>query len=233
MRRAAGESNDTGQQVPAERDRASALRRLGERGTFRRASRLERDAVHHHDPAAERHRQPAYGPCADLHGAGRADPLAADAGPRRAVAAGNRPCRHRNPDGRRAPAGDRRQGPPPDGTRGVPGAGLAVESGIGRHHHAAVAPAGRLAGLATRALHHGRRAIRRGQGDVRPALSGRADLPRPPAGQLGSQAADGDLRPRGGEPRAEGLAVVPALPDRGRTRPVHPGRDHAAGDDAG
>ena len=70
-------------------------------------ARRQRRAVHHHDPAAERHRQPAHGPRADVHRAGHADPLAAHAGPRRAVAARHRPCRHRDADGGRAAAGGR------------------------------------------------------------------------------------------------------------------------------
>ena len=57
-----------------------------------------------------------------------------------------------------AETGQRR--PPGDGPRGVHRARLAVEGGIRRHHHPAVAPAGRLAGLAARALHHGRGPVR-------------------------------------------------------------------------
>ena len=41
-----------------------------------------------------------------------------------------------------------------------------------------------------------------------------------------------DLRPRGGEPRGEGQPLAPALPRRGRTRPLRDGRDDAAGNDA-
>ena len=47
------------------------------------------------------------------------------------------------------------------GARGVHRARLAMEGGIRRHDHAAVAPAGRLAGLAARALHHGRGPVAR------------------------------------------------------------------------
>ena len=99
-------------------------------GAFACDPGLQRDALHHHDPAAERHRQPAHGPCADLHHPGHADPLAADAGPRRAVAAGHRPCRHRHADGGGAAAGGARAtGPPRDGPRGLRRPGLAVEGG--------------------------------------------------------------------------------------------------------
>ena len=198
------------------------------------ATRLERHALHHHDPAAERHRQPAHGPCADVHDAGYADPLAPDAGPRRAVAAGHRSRRHRHADGGGTAAGGRGQRPP--------GSWAARRSssacGNGRRNPAApsrrqLAPPGRLAGLAARALHHGRRIVGRGEGGVRHAVSRRPDLPRPAAGELGPEAADGDLRPGGGEPRDQRLALVSALSDRGRTRPVHHRRHHATGDDAG
>ncbi len=51
-----------------------------------------------------------------------------------------------------AAEGDDRQA---DGPRRVRRARLAVEDRIRRHHHPPAAPAGRLAGLAARALHHG------------------------------------------------------------------------------
>ena len=49
----------------------------------------------------------------------------------------------------------------------------------------------------------------------------RPDLPRPPAGELGSEAADGDLGSGSGEPRDQRIALVSALPDRGRS-PANP-----------
>jgi valyl-tRNA synthetase len=74
----------------------------------------------HHDPAAERHRLPAHGPRVQQHAPGHPRPLAPDARLRHAVAAGHRPCRHRDADGRRAPAhGEAGAGPPRDGPRGV------------------------------------------------------------------------------------------------------------------
>ena len=89
--------------------RGPDLRGWEESRRVRRTAGQQRGALHHHDPAAERHRQPAYGPRADLHAAGHADPLAADAGARRAVAAGHRPCRHRHADGGGAAAGPGRR----------------------------------------------------------------------------------------------------------------------------
>ena len=59
--------------------------------------------------------------------------------------------------------------PPGAGPRRVPRARLAVEGGIRRHHHPPVAPPRRLAGLAARALHHGRRPVRGGARGVRHA----------------------------------------------------------------
>ena len=51
---------------------------------------------------------------------------------------------------------------PRSGARQVHRARVAMEGGIRRHHHAPVAPAGRLARLAARTLHHGRRSVRGG-----------------------------------------------------------------------
>src|ERR1700735_4148530 len=52
---------------------------------------------------------------------------------------------------------------------GTDHAGLATQVVVGR-------PAGRVARLAARALHHGRRAVRRSARDLRQALQRRADL---------------------------------------------------------
>src|SRR5690606_4689062 len=84
------------------RDRVEPLRPLGAGGLFR-SVRTGR-AVLHRDPAAERDRHVAHGACVPAHDHGRADPLASDARPERAVAARHRPRRHRDADGRRASA---------------------------------------------------------------------------------------------------------------------------------
>ena len=117
---------------------------------------------------------------------------------------GTRPCRHRHPDGggapaRRARAADRQA----LGREAFRRAGLAVEGRKRRHHHPPVAPARRLAGLAARALHHGRRAVRGGARGVRHAVPAGADLPRPAAGELGPEIPVRDFRPRGREPGDE------------------------------
>ena len=116
--------------------------------------------------------------------------------------------------------------------RGVPGQGLGVEGLFRRHHHRPAAPAGRLGRLEPRALHHGRGPGQgRAQG-VRRSLPPGPDLQGQPAGQLGSQDADRDLRPRGRIARGQGQPVVLQVPDRGQRR-AHRRRHDAAGDDAG
>ena len=202
-------------------------------GAFACDPELERGAVHDHDPAAERHRVPAHGARADVHGAGHADPLPPHDRARHAVAAGDRSRRHRHADGGGAAARRRGDRPAHLGPGEVRRARLAMESRVRRHHHHAVAPAGRLAGLAARAVHHGRRSVRRGEGGVRHAVPRRPDLSRPAAGQLGPEIADGDLGSGGGEPGGPEFAVVHPLSDRGRAGTVHRGRHHAAGDDVG
>jgi valyl-tRNA synthetase len=66
---------------------------------------------------------------------------------------------------------------------------------------AADAPARRLRGLVARALHHGRGPVRSRHRDLRPPARRGPDLPRQAAGQLGSGAADRDVRPGGGQSR--------------------------------
>ena len=188
-------------------------------------------ALLHHDAAAERHRRPAHGSCGQLHAAGHAGPLSPDAGPRGAVAARQRSCRHRDPDGGRAPAGA--EEPARDRPRGVHRAGLEVEGAVGRHHQPAAAPPGRVRRLVARPLHHGRGPVRRGPEGVRRPLSRRPDLQGQAAGQLGLRAADRGLGPRGRADRGRRPSLVHPLPDRGHAGPPHRGRDHAARDHAG
>ena len=133
---------------------------------------------------------------------GHADPLAPDAGSRRAVAAGHRPRRHRHPDGGRAAAGGRGQRTAADwaarrsSTRvwqWKAESGGTITRQLRRLGASLDWPRERFTmdeGLSA--------AVKR---DVRHAVRARADLPRPAAGELGPEAADGDLRPGGGEPR--------------------------------
>ncbi len=187
-------------------------------GVPRRPARSRRcEALLHRHSAAERHRLAAYGPCAQQYPAGHPVPLRAHARQGRAVAARHRPCRHRHPDGGRAPVdGAPGARPPRHGPREVPRAGLGVEGRIGRHHHQPAQAARRLLRLVARALHHGRGPVAgRAQG-VRRALPRRADLQGQAAGQLGPEAAHRDLRPRSAAGRGQGQPLASPLSDRGR-----------------
>ena len=82
-------------------------------------------------------------------------------GPRRAVAARHRPCRHRDRDRRRQPARRAADQQARSRPRQVHRAGLGMEGGIGRHDHPPAAPARRVARLEPRALHDGSRPRRR------------------------------------------------------------------------
>ena len=149
------------------------------------------------------------------------------------MAAGHRPCRHRHADGGGTTAGLAGPGPPRHGPRSLPPARLGMEGAVRRHHHPPAPPPRRLARLAARALHHGRGPLRRRARDLRLPPPGRADLPRPAPGELGPEAADGDLRPGGGEPRGARPPVAPALPGGGRAGALPGGRHHPAGNHAG
>ena len=85
------------------------LRLLGRAGLLPRRPGEPEAAVHHRHPAAERDRRPAHGPRPQQHAAGRAHPLAADAGLQRPVDARHRPRRHRHAGGGREAALRRRR----------------------------------------------------------------------------------------------------------------------------
>ena len=227
------EPGDAEQEFRPRGRRAGLVCGMGAVGRVPCAARCGRGAVYHHDPAAERDRQPAHGPRADDDAAGRADPLAADAGAGCVVAAGHGPCGHRDADGGRAAAGDGEQPDPAgDGTGAVHRAGLAVEGGErGGDHEPAPHPWG-VIGLAAGAVHDGRGPERGGAGGVRHAAWAGADLPGPAAGELGPEVPVGDQRPGGRERRGERVVVVPAL-SGGGDGPGDRGGDDAAGDDAG
>ena len=102
--------------------------------------------------------------------------------------------------------------------RGVSGQGLGVEGLFGRHHHQPAPSPRRLVRLVARALHHGRGPVARRPEGVRRPLQGRPDLQGQPAGQLGSQDADGDLRPRGrNRARSAAACGTSAIPSRAAT----------------
>ena len=135
------------------------LRGMGSPRLFQAGAEAQGQALHHRHPAAQCDGLAAHGACAQQHHPGHPLPLRADARPRRAVAAGHRPCGHRHADGGGAPADEGKQDrPPQDGARGLSQARVAVEGGIGRDHFAAAAPPWCFLRLVARALHHGRRA---------------------------------------------------------------------------
>ena len=163
----------------------------------RRRRRRGRRSLHHRHSAAERHRLAAHGPCAQQHAAGHPGPLRAHARQERAVAAGHGPCRHRHPDGGRAQAdGEADPSPRPD-ARAVRREGLGVEGRIRRHDLQPAEAARRLVRLVARALHHGRGPVEGGPRGVRHALQAGPDLQGQAPCELGPEAADRDLRPRG------------------------------------
>ena len=191
-----------------------------------------RGAVRHRHPAAQRHRQPAHGACAEQHVAGHPGALRAHARTGRAVAAGYGPRRHRHPDGGRAPARSGGRRAPRPGTRGVRRTRLEMEGRIGRRHHPATARPGRLVRLVARTLHHGRRPVGGGAQGLRRPLQGGPDLSGQAPRQLGPEAAYRNLGPGGRAARGQGHLVVLQVPGRGHggrvpKRGHDPARDHA------
>ena len=87
---------------------------------------------------------------------------------------------------------------------------------VRRHHHQPAQAARRLLRLVARALHHGRGPVARGPQGVRRALPRGADLQGQAAGQLGPEAADRDLRPRGAAGRGQGPSLALQISDRRR-----------------
>ena len=74
--------------------------------------------------------------------------------------------------------------------------------------------------LVARALHHGRGPVAGRARGLRHALQGRPDLQGQAAGQLGPEVRDGDLRPRGREPRSRRPHVALQV-SAGRRRDLH------------
>ena len=205
---------------------------LGRVGLFQRRSQPGQKAAHDHDAAAERHRRAAHGACAQRLAAGSAHALAADAGIRGAVDAGDRPRGHRHA-GRRRAADARGRGADAARRRprGARQSHLEMERRLRRTHPGPAQAARRKLRLAAHAVHARRHLHLRRPPHVLQVLCRRPDLPRQAARELGHVPADRRRRRRG----------VP----RGRRRPlldIHLSRhrfgradrlcDHAAGDDA-
>ena len=119
--------------------------------------------LHHHDPAAQRHRCFAHGPRLQQHAARHPCALAPDAWVRHALAARSGPRRHRHTiagrkdAGRRTIARPRRTGP-----HRLFGKSLGMERAIWLDHHRPAQTLGRVLRLVAQCLHHGRGVSRRG-----------------------------------------------------------------------
>ncbi len=190
-------------------------------------------SLRHRHPAAQRHRLAPYGARPQQHAAGHPRPLRAHARARRAVAARHRPCRHRHPDGGRAPIdGAPGAEPPRHGARGIHQARLAVEGRVGQHHRRPAEAARLLVRLVAAPLHHGRGPVARRAQGLRRALPRRPHLQGQAPRQLGPRSPDRHLRSRGRAGRDQGPSLASPLSDRGRQRRLYRRRHHAARDHA-
>ena len=199
--------------------------------TTRRAATRGR-ALLHHDAAAQRHRQPAHGPRARPHDPGHAGPLPPDARPRRAVAAGHRPCRHRDPDGGRAPAGAGSNSRREIGREAFVEQVWEWKAQSGGTISQQMRRLGASADWSRERFTMDEGLSARGAQGLRRPLPRRPDLQGQAAGQLGLRAADRGLRPRGRADRGRRPSLVHPLPDRGHAGPPHRGRHHPARDHA-
>ena len=118
-----------------------------------------RDPLLHCDSASQRDRPFAYGAWLSACHYGCLDPLSPNAGTSGAVAGRHRPCRYRNTDGSRTPAGQCRYQSTCGGARGIRQQGLGLERRIRRDYYPAAQTYGFFAGLVQRAFHHGPAAL--------------------------------------------------------------------------
>ena len=179
----------------AGRRRGALVSGVGAARVLQDQSRLGPAALLHRHPAPQRHGRAAHGPRLHLHAAGRADPSQAHGRLRHPLAARHRPRRHRHAGRGRAPAGRRGQDQGGPRTRGLRGARLEVEGGVGRHDHPPAQEAGRLLRLVASALHDGRGAVPGGARGLRAALRRGTDLSRRPHRELVPALPDGAVRP--------------------------------------
>ena len=196
-------------------------RRLGALGRVRRASGERAPPLLHHDAAAQRDRQPAYGPRADLHAAGHPDPLSSACSGRDALwqpgtdHAGI--ATQMVVERQLAEAGSRHARPRPRRLS-------SSASGSGRTSRAARSPAScaasapRPTGARERfTMDDGPRG--RGAQGVRRAPSSEGLIYRDKRlVNWDPKLHTADLRPRGREPRDQGPAVALPLSARGRAR---------------
>ena len=213
------------------RNRSAHLRSLGELRVFR--AERPRPALLDRHPAPQRHRHAAHGARVPGHDHGCAHPLSAHERLRHAVAAGHGSCRHRHPDGGRAPAERGRPQPPRSGPRGLRRARLGMEGS-----NPAAPSHNRCAGSAHRST--GRRdsftmdpGLSRAVTEVFVRLYARGPhLSRQAPGELGSGAEDRAVGPRGGRRGGE-RSFCGTCAIRSPMAAASRGRDHPPGDDAG
>ena len=173
-------------------------------------------ALLHRHSAAQRHRLAAHGPRAQQHAAGHPVPLRAHARQGRAVAARHRSRRHRDPDGGRAPAD------------GAPGAGrrdIGRDKFLEKVWEWKAESGGTIINQLKRlgaSCDWSRERFTMDEGLSRAvlkvfvdALQRGPDLQGQATGQLGPEAADRDLRPRGAAGRGEGSSLAHQVSDRG------------------
>ena len=201
-------------------------------GLFR-PERPGRRAVHHRHAAAQRHRHPAHRPRARQYAAGHPHPPRADAGQGRAVGGRHRPCRHRDPDGGRAPArrASRRSAPISAATNSSSKVWeWKAESGGADHPPAA--PPRRVVRLGERALHDGRGLFEGRHSRCSSSFTSAACSIATSGWSIGTrsfQTAISDLEVETREVQGKFWHLRYPLAD-GSGRDL--GRDHAAGDDA-
>ena len=222
----------TRQKLRTARHRGEVVSVLGIQRPLQGHDAAGRRAVLHPAAAAERDRHAAHGPRVPAHADGPHDPLPPDARRQHAVAGGHRSRGHRHADRRRAAVEGAKASRATTRARRVHRARVGVEGGVGLGDHAADAAPGRLRRLDARALHDGRRPVRRGARDVRAPVRGRPHLSRQAARQLGPEARHRGVGPRSRQRGRAGQAVGDPLSAGGRLG-FDRGRDHAAGDDAG
>ena len=195
-------------------------------GTVGRGGRLSRRAagaggrraLHHRHPAAERHRLAAYGPCAQQHAAGHSLPLRAHARQGRALAAGHRPRRHRDADGRRAAAW-----PSASSRAGANSAAKSFSKRVWRwKEESGGAIVNQLKRLGA-SCDWSRERFTMDEGLSRAVVkvfvqlyTRRADLQGQAPRQLGPEAPDRDLRPRSRAGRDQGQPLALQISDRRR-----------------
>ena len=188
-------------------------------------------AVLHRPAAPERDRGAPHGARPRPHDPGRHRPPEAHAGVRDAVAARDRPRRHRHrgPGPPTAPRGGDR----PAGARqgGVHRPGVGLEGAVRRHDRRADEAAGELVRLGPSSVHDGRGAAAGRARGLCPPVRGRADLPGRAHHQLVSHRQDRAVGLRGGAPRGRRRADHVPLPAGRRLRPHRRGH-HSDRDDA-